>query len=205
MTEQQRQQPATEKQYSFLGRLRNERQMPADASLRLRQRCAEQNMTKGEASDAIAWCLDQPKVQYVQSTGQPDLDAELEQQTEGTVRVKDERVPVDGPGVFEQADGTVYVVKRSKADRLYAKRLVELRDTQGDRVTDEGGHVRFDFEYARGAVYGLSEADRMTTDRAKELMVRYGRCVNCGRGLKVAESVERGYGPVCAKLFREVA
>lgn len=103
------------------------------------------------------------------------------------------------PGVYER-DGVVYVVKRSKErTRSYAKRLVEFG---GTRVTESGEHVEFDFEYDRGAIYQLRPEHKMPLDRAKELTIRYGRCMNCGRTLKAAVSVERGIGPVCIKAFR---
>lgn len=106
------------------------------------------------------------------------------------------------PGVFKH-DGEVFVVKPNKdKTRLYAKRLVELRDSQGDRLTDDEGHVRFDYEYEAGAVYKLDESERMEVEEAKKLAVQYGRCISCGRTLVVAESVERGIGPVCIKSFR---
>lgn len=62
--------------------------------------------------------------------------------------------------------------------------------------------MRIDFEYAPGAIKVIREEHRMDLERAKELAVQYGRCLNCGRKLKVAESVERGIGPVCIKRFK---
>jgi len=107
---------------------------------------------------------------------------------------------VQTPGVFELPTGEIYVVKPNRAKtRLYAKRLVE---TSSDRVTVPGEHVQFDFEYERGAIYRIREEDRMSIERAKYFMVRYGKCIVCGRRLKVAKSVERGIGPVCIKYFR---
>jgi hypothetical protein len=48
----------------------------------------------------------------------------------------------------------------------------------------------------------LSLEDQMSLERAKELMIQYGRCINCGRFLKDARSVAQGLGPVCIKAFR---
>lgn len=106
------------------------------------------------------------------------------------------------PGVYE-LDGRVYVVKPNRVgDRLYAKRLTELQG--GRRLTETGDHVAFEFTYAPGAVQQLRPEHRMPLDRAKELTLRYGRCINCNRKLKAAVSVERGIGPVCIKAFAVV-
>jgi len=116
-----------------------------------------------------------------------------------TSPVEERRDEVRTPGVFEKA-GEIFIVKPNRAKtRLYALKLVE---TSSDRLTEQGKRVSFDFEYARGAIFDLSEEDRMDIERAKELMIRYGKCIVCGRRLKVAESVERGMGPVCRKYFR---
>jgi hypothetical protein len=109
-----------------------------------------------------------------------------------------EIITVTEPGVFETDDG-IFVVKRTRdGERVYAKKLVDTPD----RVSDyDGSHLPFDFEYAAGAIAKLSEDDRMPFERAKKLAIRYGRCINCGRRLKAAESVEAGIGPVCRKRF----
>ncbi len=102
------------------------------------------------------------------------------------------------PGVYEK-DGEVFVVKPNRAkDRMYAKRLVE---TSSPRLTATDEHVKIDFVYAPGVVMRLTPADKMPLERAKALTIRYGRCIACGRNLKVAQSVERGIGPVCVKSF----
>lgn len=114
-----------------------------------------------------------------------------------------EGTAVTEPGVFELEDGRVFVVKPTRdGERLYANQLIELRPTQGDRLTEEGEHVRYETQYAKGMMRFIREEDRMSVDRAKELALRYGRCLNCGRKLEVAESVERGIGPVCIKRFK---
>lgn len=107
-------------------------------------------------------------------------------------------VTIKSPGVFEK-DGQIFVVKQNRTrTRLYAKKLVET----SERLTQEGKKVNFDFVYDRGAIYNLSENDRMSVERAKEFMIRYGRCIACGRRLKVAKSIEQGLGPVCEKYFK---
>jgi len=106
------------------------------------------------------------------------------------------------PNCHEMKNGEIYIVKPNKTKtRMYAMRLVEA---PSDRITEEGELVPFDFEYARGAIFNLSETDRMSLEEAKKFMIRYGRCIVCRRKLKVAESVERGIGPICIKYFKGV-
>lgn len=110
-------------------------------------------------------------------------------------------VSVTEPGVYERADGVVFVVKPNRAKTaLYAKRLVEIN---AERATEAEERVQIEFEYEAGAVFTLTPEDKMPLDRAKELTLRYGRCIVCGRGLKAAKSVEDGIGPVCIKSFRD--
>lgn len=103
-------------------------------------------------------------------------------------------------GVYELPTGEIFVVKPNRAKtRLYAKKMIETTE----RITETGKVVNFDFIYAPGAIYKLKPENKMSLERAKQLMIRYGRCIACGRKLKVAQSVERGIGPVCIKYFRE--
>lgn len=103
------------------------------------------------------------------------------------------------PGVYELPTGEIYVVKLNReGSRTYAKRLVE---SPSERVTESGKVVDFDFEYEASAIYKIRPEHLMNVGRAKDLMIRYSRCIVCGRRLKVAESVERGIGPVCIKYF----
>ena len=103
------------------------------------------------------------------------------------------------PGVYETAEG-VYVVKQTKdKERLYAKRLIEIG---GSRVTEAGNHVQIDFVYEPGAINRIKLTDKMDVEKGKALAVRYGRCLNCGRFLKAAVSVEQGIGPVCIKSYK---
>lgn len=103
------------------------------------------------------------------------------------------------PGVYE-VNGEIFNVKFNKAKtNLYAQRLVELPNV--DRLTESGDVVHIEFTYAPGVVQRLKPHHKMSIERARELTIRYGRCLACGRRLKNAESVERGIGPVCRKSF----
>lgn len=90
------------------------------------------------------------------------------------------------PG-FYMLEGQVYKVKPSqKSDRMYASVLVDA--PAGHKAT---------FAYAKGVVYKLTLADRMTPEQAKAYGDLYGRCCCCGKLLTVDLSIERGVGPVC--------
>lgn len=79
-----------------------------------------------------------------------------------------------------ELDGEIYRTVRSGQGNLYAK------------IWDGTG-----WAYAAGAIRHLRPEHRMTVERAKELSVRFGRCIRCGALLTAEESVERGIGPVC--------
>lgn len=105
------------------------------------------------------------------------------------------------PGVYELPTGEIYVVKPTRdGQRLYAKRMVEHH---GDRLVESGDHRHdIEFEYERGGIARIRPEHRMSVTRAKELTIRYGKCINCGRKLRNGVSVERGIGPVYIKSFR---
>jgi hypothetical protein len=199
MTEQQRKtgkwrkHPASDPQYRLIRSIAAERSLSDECRARLDRRLEARDMNKGEASNAITYLKRQPKASDLPATLTGDERPSQVPQQMDTITVD--------KGMFRR-DGEVYVVVKAKhSDRLYAKRLVELRDAQGDRLTDAGGHVRFEFDYDRGAIYKLDESMRLSQEEGRELAVRYGKCAMCGRKLKVAESVERGYGPVCWSRF----
>lgn len=103
------------------------------------------------------------------------------------------------PGVYE-VNGEIFNVKYNRAKtNLYAQRLVEKPNIE--RLTEADTVVHIEFEYAPGVVRRLRPHHKMSIERARELTIRYGRCLACGRRLKNAESVERGIGPVCRKAF----
>lgn len=109
----------------------------------------------------------------------------------GPVCVK-KSTTVTEPGMYKNADGTVYLVKyNSSKTRLYACRLVPTY--QGTKLH------RLDFAYDKGAIYGLTAADRMTVAEVAALGKLTGRCWVCRHELKVAKSIAAGIGPVCAK------
>jgi uncharacterized protein DUF6011 len=62
--------------------------------------------------------------------------------------------------------------------------------------------VHIEFVYAPGIVRDLRPDMMMPVEKAKKLIIRYGKCFVCGHKLKKSVSVERGIGPVCIKYFR---
>lgn len=107
-------------------------------------------------------------------------------------------------GIYSK-DGEIYMVVPSKKnpDRNYAKKLVE----SAPRLTADGEVVDFEWEFAAGVIWKLTEADRMTLEDASKLSIRYGKCLKCKKTLKAAKTMrtieETGIalGPVCRKYF----
>lgn len=96
--------------------------------------------------------------------------------------------PVTEPGVYQDTDGTVYRVKRSRQlGNLYAMRFRPEGHTKATR-----------FEYARGVIGRLTADQRMTIEVAQSLGVQFGICCVCGATLTAEQSVANGIGPVCA-------
>lgn len=87
--------------------------------------------------------------------------------------------------------GEIFKVQRAVhgSGQLYAKKLY------GDK---ESG---WSFEYAAGAIRGLTPDDKMTLTEAKEFGALYGTCCVCARTLTNEASIEAGIGPICASKF----
>jgi len=111
--------------------------------------------------------------------------------------------PVTEVGVYETPDGDIYQVKSftpngEDKEVLYARKMVEIGT---ERLNENEVRVKIEFVKERGAVYRLKASWKMSYERAKELTLKYRRCMVCGRRLKAADSVEQGIGPVCIKTF----
>ena len=184
----------TQAQLDFMYKLAGDRVVPQLGTCgeerieNLGARVENAQPNRGQVSAMIDWLKSFP---FDRTEVSPVQQVEAEAVAESTEPVT--------PGVYE-VDGTVYVVKynRSKT-RLYAKKLVEI---DAHRLNAAGEHVSIEFEYAPGAIYFIKAEHRMDVERAKELTIRYARCLNCGRKLKAAKSVEQGIGPVCIKAYR---
>jgi hypothetical protein len=97
-------------------------------------------------------------------------------------------------GMYRNDAGEIFKVQESATGNRYAKKLVPIG---GQRLTESDDSVRFEFEYAPGAIKSLTAAQRLTLDEAKAFGIKYGVCCVCNRTLKDAKSVALGIGPVC--------
>jgi hypothetical protein len=94
------------------------------------------------------------------------------------------------PGVYWK-DGRYYKVQRNRAGtHLYAKMAVR------DHETNKWG-----WEYAKGAVQLLRRGNRLSPEQASEFGKLNSCCINCFAELTREESMDRGYGPQCAKNY----
>ena len=110
------------------------------------------------------------------------------------------RIAVEDQGVYVMPDGTVVKVQANRSKtRTYAKRWVEIG---GTRITEAGTFVNGEYEFVPGLVEQVAEQGRkMGAAEAEAFIIRYGRCVRCGRALKDADSVAAAMGPVCRGYF----
>jgi hypothetical protein len=105
--------------------------------------------------------------------------------------------PVATEAGMYRKDGEIFRVKISEAGRAYATVLVGFN---GARLRDcDATIVNFKFDYAPGAIYSLTAADKLSLADAKAFGIRTGTCCVCARKLVDAKSVLAGIGPVCAK------
>jgi hypothetical protein len=108
-----------------------------------------------------------------------------------------------GLGVY-QRDGRIFVVREFTPDGesrkvRFAREIVTLRDAQGDRLDNDGQHVRYEEIKAPRMQWELKDEELVPMEELSRLGVQFGHCIVCGTKLEVADSVERGIGPVCAK------
>lgn len=176
--------PASDKQISFISRLLDERQH-ADAD-RFRKLTGDgARISSRHASEIIDILMAAPHADPTPAaadTPRRSQPAEV--------------------GVYRH-DDTLYVVREftpqgeSRKVR-YARKLVQLGDGQADRLNGAGARVRYDEQRAPGMQFELQPAELLSVSQVEALSVEWGQCLLCSRALKVAESVQRGVGPVCA-------
>lgn len=174
--------PASPKQVSFITSLMTDRRPATSGDELILDALKSQsldNLSSREASSAIDFLMSLPRA--------PRQDTPVTDDA------------VTKPGVFRK-DEEIYLVKpNQQKTRLYAKRLVK----SADRLTEGEKIVKFEWDYAPGAIFKLAESDRVSLDddEIRDITTRYGRCICCGRALKAAASVQRMIGPVCAQYF----
>lgn len=75
-------------------------------------------------------------------------------------------------------------------------RVFRVVTRDGRRIAEE--YVSGAYCYAKGMVYRLKPANRMTLDECKAWGRQEVRCIRCGTRLEKETSREAGIGPVCA-------
>lgn len=124
-----------------------------------------------------------PKLQEAKRIETEKPKAEPAQNISQVVEVED--------GVY-YVGGTIFKVKKTKAGRQWAHKLVVLGEAS------KGGHVAAKFVYAGGvAKNGITPEAKLTYEKAQEFGALYGICCCCGRLLTNELSVYLGIGPVC--------
>lgn len=168
---------ATPKQVAFIGRLFAEgrRAESPDPTINVPEEVGM--LTTNEASRFIDALLRSPRAIVPLADGNPAVE----------------------PGIYQTPDGSLFKVQKSKgSENLYAKKLTRIG---GQRLTEPGEIVHWEFQYAPGAIRVLRAEQKLTLDEAKQFGIKYGVCCVCGAFLKDAKSVANGIGPVCAKRF----
>lgn len=94
-------------------------------------------------------------------------------------------------GMYKTGEDVFLVVPTKDGKKLYAKKLVKTM--KGDDVH------KLHFEYDKGAIWKISETDKMTVDEVAQLGKTTGQCWVCATKLTAKKSIEAGIGPVCAK------
>lgn len=104
-------------------------------------------------------------------------------------------------GIYLAPNGDIIKVKLNKAKtNVYAQVMVAA--SGGARINLHDEIVpKFDFVYVAGLIRHITPAMKLTLEDAKAFYTKTGRCLNCKKELKVAASIEKGLGPVCAKMF----
>lgn len=135
----------------------------------------------------------QDLARYFDRTGrltEKQADAASRMRAKVEARNADRDEPVADPEVgFYVFDGRIFRVQLSKANRPYAKVLLQ-------EASDDRGVWAYD---GRKNFRNLTE--RLTLDEAAAYGLAHGYCLICGRELTDPNSVERGIGPICAGKF----
>jgi hypothetical protein len=108
-------------------------------------------------------------------------------------------------GVYKRVDKSgerIYVVRQFKPQGesehvRYAREIVELRDSQGDRVNAHGEAVRIEEIKAPKMQWSLRADEAMPMADVLALSLQWSNCLICGKSIRVKKSIDRGIGPVC--------
>ena len=86
---------------------------------------------------------------------------------------------------------------------------MKLVKAPAPRLAEGGDAVKFEWEIVRGAVYRLTDGQRVPLDDAEatKVIIATGSCIICGHGVWAEATMRRSQetgvliGPVCAKLL----
>lgn len=191
--------PASPRQIAFMERLLVEREIAATDGERLSKKIARHKDEKDSFQimnprDIIDWLLRRP---LLPGKVKDHFKAFPEGPRSGQPVVnRSEPAPL---GIYRHSDGKVYVVRKSRgSDRRYA--VVMVPDPP--RIAENGTKVDHDFARAPGMVYRLQDGERVTDpNEIRDIAIKTGQCAQCGHAIWAAKSVERMYGPRCAKII----
>lgn len=108
-------------------------------------------------------------------------------------------------GAYQLGDD-VFVVRMTRKKTKFGREIprtlyaLQMCAINSERLMLDDTTQRVDFRYtnaAKAAIYELTPEAKLPMVTQESITIRYGRCLICARGLKVAESVKRGIGPIC--------
>lgn len=208
--------PATPKQHDLIAGLAASKAIPAEAAEALFNAALDEAFSKKEAHDLIDSLFGEedreiPAGIHVPTAGpwkgeQVEVKISKRSNRPYAVRVEDGEY-LNGKGLFSLSADTL-VEEAAKVtevpqgihfseDNGYVKVVRSRGGNLYSLYLNEGGKFK-DYRGQAGLV-GLSEDTLLDAEKAAAFGHQFGMCVFCGRTLTDEDSVEVGYGPVCAE------
>lgn len=103
----------------------------------------------------------------------------------------------------------IFVVRERKDEYTgrpfrFAREVVPLKGTQGDRANEDGNAVRYQEIKAPRMQFQLLDSEAMQMELLTKLSIRWSKCIVCGHGLSLKKSQDKGIGPVCEGRQRDL-
>lgn len=175
-------QPASEKQVTFLRTLLEDREHPFTD---IEKVLAGLAASRKAASETITALLAAPK-----RAGAPKASE------------KNPYVNEAKRGDVHVVDGTYYRIHvAQQSGRPYAAKATVFAEAEwaADGSLVNPGQVRWDL--AKGMIFKLTPDTMATPDQAAAFGKLVGRCCFCSHAIDTPESTQAGYGPVCAAKY----